>query len=362
MRILACLSILTAIYLLADTFVFLEVKVDLVTVATGIVLRILAPILPWVTLLFLWSLYSNSQKFDWKILLCFILPLSNGILSLISCMMLGVERTADFITAERIMPADISMTDKLLYKMFDVCTIDIHEFLIFGSLDVLLGYMIYLLWSSNYKPGDIFRFLFRGGRIRPLHLQIFAYAGIFPSSALRMFVDRSYYLDNPWMAVALFVSVGIGMCLYGWLGLQLDKPLISLRRQDDTFFEDLPVHIERKHEFDDEEEDSLGYNALNLRKELHVIMREKECYRMPGMSRYAVSSMLGISTHVLDNLLHHFHGVNYNQYVDIQRVAYLSRYRKAHPNTPLPLLAAQCGFHSIGLMMRTYKEVAGENY
>lgn len=306
-----------------------------------------------------WSLYTLRQRFDSTKLIYILIPMSVGVLVLIGFGLVGIDAAADYVQNGRTMPAGLTPGETLIYKIFDFLSFKVYAASIFISVTGSLGFMIYLLYKSDFTMATLMRFLFKGGPIRPFQLLVVLYVLFVACSIFRLSVGREFILHHVKLFDLIFCVQSVVLICTGMVALGFKRPCIYLlHNHRQPTFDDLPVQVldPRGTENDYADDESDSYRTLNLRDELKLIMREDLCYLQPGMSRYSVSRQLDVSRGGLDRLIHLLHHVTYEEYVMIQRVEYSRRYRELYPNTSVDEVAMACGFPNVQEMNRQTKE------
>ena len=321
------------------------------------------PTLQFFVMLLCWSLHTQRQRYNKYALLLLILPALTGFFVMAGYGLIGFDAAADYLEHNSTMPAGLSHIEKAEYDVFRFLSADFYEAVSWLCVLSSFAYLFFLLYRSDFTPMVLLRFLFRRGPLRPMHAFIVLYFCIVVCSTLRLHVDRQYTLDHETLYCILFIVQAPLIVLVGMVSYRFKSPCLYLRRPHrQPTYDDLPVRVHNLHgmrpadadELEDEEAES--YRTLNLRDELKVLMREELCYLQPGMSRYSVSRRLELSRTGLDRLIFLLHHVSYDEYVMVQRVEYLRRYRLQYPDEPAESVAMACGFPNVQIMKRELKE------
>lgn len=375
MRVFMWMGFVSAIYFLCDALSLVVDASEALTVVCSIICSCLAPVLPWMGILFFWCLYTDHQKLKKSVLWFFVIPFSHGLITTATFALIGLDSAVDFIHSGRTIPLDATTFESILFMIFNGITIYMYNTVVAIGLICLLCFTVYVNKHTDYKFGDLGGFLLGRNGIKPLSLEIILYGGIIALSGVRMSFSREFFLSHEWILDALFLTLTLLISIMGIVGLKMHRPIIFLSNHKHLNFEDLPIHIHHNSDFSsdnsdsDDIEDSFSQEQIikneeanTLRGDFHILMRDNEIFLEPGMSRYRVCDFLNISTKKLDKSMMQFYGVTYQEYVQLQRVAYLERYIKVRPDLPIRLIAAECGFQSVQEMRGLYKEIKGEPF
>ncbi len=363
-RMLICLGLVASAYFLCDGLILLGQDHEDFTMVAYIVCAFLAPAFPFISLIYTWSLFTNRQKFTTTLFALLCIPVSFGFVELFAYLILGFDKAKEYMLAGRMIPADISDTERLFYRIFELVTHDLYIFMVLLGVTALAGFIMVTFWKSDFSLMRLFKFLFVGKAIRPIHVQATCSFLMAPLSYFRMFMGRDYLMSHQNVLVILFCTVAVLFAVIGYLGLHIKSPVIVLGRTPNLpRFNDIPVSIKKIQqegsEFESEKNKMMEYKNSMIRRDLHALMRDHLCFLYPGMSRFAVASALHISRKRLDKLIQLFYGVTYEQYVSVQRVQYMHRLHVLKPDYSLSELATRCGFYSVASMKRQCKEVLG---
>lgn len=361
-RILVWTSLDAALYFLCDALISFPYTDVYTYVWACICCGFSVPLLPFLLCFLFWSLHTNKQRYNRANLFFFLIPASMGFAMLIVYSLLGFEAAADFIASDYTIPYGVNDMEKWLFGLFNFVAFDVYSFVVLCSISVLFAYIIYLVYVTDLTPRVIARFLFHSGPIRPIHLEMLLIVLIVSISAFRLGFNRSDVLNNQVMLSIMFCLQGILIALFGFVGLKMKKTCLYWnRRHNQEFFDDMPadiydayIHRRELTEADDVESDS--YRTLNLRDEFKEVMREQQCYLMPGMSRYVISHTLDVNRTAIDRLVRLLYHITYEEYVMVQRVEYYRRYRKLYPDEPQTTIAMECGFPNVTEMNSQLKE------
>lgn len=326
-------------------------------VGCSIGLGLMVPMVQVAVIMLCWSLHTQHQRFNNTLWLFCLFPVLSGFMMMIGYGLIGIEAASDYIDNGRMLPPGLTPGELMMYNAFQLITVDIYRIVVIMSVTGCVAYLVYLLIKSDFTIGALFRFLFKRGPLRPLHLFILIYFAFTVLSMLRLPGDRVFVRDHISYYCLLFVGQAIVLALLALLALRFQRPCIYLVRPHSLpYFDDMPVRISVLNEkkgvlnFADDESDT--YRTLNLRDELRLIMREKVSYLSPGMSRYSVSHCLDITRSGLDRLIHLLYHVSYEEYVMIQRTEYYRRYRLRYPEESQECVAMACGFPNVREMNR----------
>ena len=355
LSLLAC-----TFYLIFDGLICFPHTDPVLLVWSYIGLSFVTPIIHVAFMVVAWALKTQRQHFPKWIIVLTLLPCLSGVLQLVLSYGIGVDMLADYLKHDHLLPARLTNDERDLYDLFRALSTDAIVPTVCFYVTISASYLLYVLVKTDFSISTLHNFLFRKGIIRPMHLLILFYFSIVLFSLLRLHDNRPSAEELPRLCILFTVQA----VLYVFMGLVADKmkkPYISLRDTHRTpYYKDLPVHITGlrdetlANDLTDEEPDS--YRSLNLRDGLHEMMHDEACYLQPGMSRYSVSSRLGISRREFDKLIRLFYGVSYEVYVHIQRLEYYSRFRQQYPRISPETVATACGFPSVNEMRRQVEE------
>lgn len=362
MRLLAIVATVAAVYFLADGLIAFPYTTPDIIVWCYIICSFSVPALPLAFTFFCWSLYTQQQRYDRKLFFFCAIPGVLGILELAVYAMLGFDNAADYISHGRSIPADVSELERGLYEIFEGVSNSVYILAVEVSMIISIIPLIWILYKTDFKPSVVGRFLFNSGPIRVLHLEILAFFCLIVFCAVRLVLSRREIVEDPTMALIVFMGMGLSAGVIGFLGVHLRKPCVYLHKTHyRPKFDDMPVDFvfHKRRLNDDEDDEADSYRTLNLRHEFKEIMREQQSYLQPGMNRYSVSGTLDISREALDRLVRIVYHITYEEYIMIQRVEHQTRYRTLYPHEPLETVAMECGFQSAASMNEQIKICRG---
>ncbi len=365
--VLVTLAFIISVYFLCDALIIMEEAGERLSTIGHIGSAFLAPTLSFILLLYFWTLNTCNQRFGFLMLLLYILPLSIGFVELAVYWLMGVDRAFEYVESGRVLPTGLSGAEALTYHLFDVVTLDVYVTLVLGGVLIVSIFCVRMLWNTGFSFGRLFRFLFRGSYIRPMHLQILLASVILVLAFCRQGLGRAYFVEHDGFCIFTYSCVALVFAGFGWTGVRLKDTIMYLNRPTvPPTYDDIPVPISKDQAMslaDDVDDltdaDETDERNIELRNELHALMRDGLCFLYPGMSCYSVASQLGISRAELNRLITLFYGVNYEQYVRIQKVNYFIRYRNDHPGRSLKDYAAACNFRSVTSLNHQFKEIIG---
>lgn len=365
--VLVTFAFIISVYFLCDALVIMEETGERLSSLAHIGSAFLGPTLSFILLLYLWTLNTCNQHFGILMGLLYLFPLSFGFVELAAYGLMGVDRAFDYLASGRVLPTGLSEAEALTYHFFDVVTRDIYVTLVLVGVLFVSGFSLRMLWNTGFSIKRLYRFLFRGSYIRPMHLQILMASVILVLAIFRQVLGRQYLVDHDGFCIFVYSCVTLMFAGFGWTGVRLKDTVMYLNRPTvPPAYDDIPVSISKSQAMslaDDVDEltdaDETDERNIKLRNDLHALMRDKMCFLYPGMSIYSVASQLGISRAEVNRLVMLFYGVNYEQYVRIQKVNYFIRYRNDHPGRTLKDYAAACNFRSVTSLNHQYKEITG---
>ena len=355
-RLIGWFMFFSSFYMLFDAISCSPYSDSWAIITSHLGLGFIAPSLQLVFMFLTWSLRTLVQRYDKPIMLLNLLPSMTGFIMLFGCGTIGFDSVIDYLDHGRTLPPDLTSTELRLYGLFRMMTGSVYRFSLTFFVLACTIHLIYALAVTDFSPRVLFRFLFKRGPIKPLHLLIFLYFCLAFCTAWRWTLGDVADKEHWTGFCGMFGFKAVVYSLMGLVAMRLKKPCIYLHMPHRRpYFEDMPVKVRELipdglRNYADEEVDS--YRTLNLRDELRVLMREKACYLQPGMSRYSVSQHLNISRTGLDRLIRLVYHLTYAEFVLVQRVSYLMRYRKMYPKESDVEVAMVCGFPSVKKMVQ----------
>ena len=354
-RLLGWFMLLSGVYMLLDAIACSPYSDSWAVISTHLGLGFVAPPLQLVFMFIAWSLSTLRQRYDKPILLLHLLPGMTGFLMLFGCCVIGFDSVIEYLEHDRTLPPHLSTSDIRSFNLFRLMTGDVYRISMTFFVLVCTVYLIYVAIVTDFSPRVLFRFLFKRGPIKPLHVLILLYFCLAICTLCRWKLG-DWANDDNWIYFCSLYSVkAVAYALMGYMAMQIKKPCIFLHLPHRRpYFEDMPVHVRElmrdggHKDFADEEADS--YRTLNLRDEFHVLMRERACYLQPGMSRYSVSQHLNLSRTGLDRFVRLVYHLTYQEFVLVQRVSYMRRYKQMFPKESDVDVAMICGFPSVKKM------------
>ncbi len=320
------------------------------------------PQTPLFLVFFLWTLHTASQRYNKRILLWYLSPFVMCMAILLVYRLIGFDAAAEYYEYGGMLPPGLSNADMFLYDIFELVAVHIYQWVCALSALACIIYVVYLMWRTDLTPRVIYAFFRERGPLRPLHVILVLLFLMLFLSATRTFASRPFFVEHTRLFASIFALQGLILAAIGLVALRCKQPCIYWhRRHRKPFFEDMPTEIrvvydKRRLLTEQEDIESDSYRTLNLRDEFKEVMREHEFYRMPGMNRYVVASMLEVNPSAIDRLVRLLYHITYEEYVMAQRVEYYYRYRKLYSNEPPTTIAMECGFPNVDVMNRQLKE------
>ncbi len=320
------------------------------------------PQVPLLLVFFMWSLHTARQRFNRRVLLWFLSPFVMCMAILLVYCMIGFDAAAEYYEYGGMLPPGLSNAEILLYDIFELVAVHIYQWVCALSALICMVYTVYLMWHTDLTPRVIYAFFHERGPLRPFHVILVLMLALVMLSAIRTFLTRPVALEHSTMYASIFGLQGLILAAIGLVTLRCKQPCFYWhRRHRKPFFEDMPTEIrvvydKRRQLTEQEDMESDSYRTLNLRDEFKEVMREHQFYRMPGMNRYVVASMLDVNPSAIDRLVRLLYHITYEEYVMAQRVEYYYRYRKLYPNESPTTLAIECGFPNVDVMNKQLKE------
>ncbi len=355
LSLLAC-----TFYLMFDGLICFPHTDPVLLVWSYIGLGFVTPIIHLVLMVVAWLLKTQRQHFPKWIIVLTLLPCLSGVIQLFLSYGIGFDMVADYLKNDHMLPTRLTNYERYLYDLFRTLSTDAIVPTVCFYVTVSACYLIYVMVKTDFSFSMLHNFLFRKGIIRPLHLLILFYFSIVLFSLLRLHSGRPSAEELPRLCI-LFSIQAVLYIFMGMVAYKMKKPYISLRDTHWTpYYKDMPVHIPTPargtlaNELTDEEPDN--YRTMNLRDGLHELMHDEASYLQPGMSRYSVSSRLGLTRKEFDKLVRMLYGMTYEEYVHIQQLEYYKRFRQQYPRISPETVAMACGFPSANEMLRQVEQ------
>lgn len=353
----------TAGFYLFDAFVVFRYSDAYFKVISYIFNAYLVPAFPMWMCFTVWSLATNHQTFKPIHLLYILIPLGLFLLELCNYVGLGLDNAADYFAHGRTAPADCTNMQKHLYVVFQFIAIDIYNISSSILLFISFVFMVVQAFRTDMSAKVLYRFLFRRGPIRAVHLLILISFWMDIYFIARIGFQSRYLGVHIPIECALTLFASVGLAAMGWLGFRLHKPAIYLfRSHEEPEFQDLPVAINIPEDLAERNLQSDMHHKLHsevshsMREGFENLMRDYQPYLSPGLPRYYIASVLGIRVSGVDHLVRRLYHCSYSTYSMIQRVEYCRRYRALYPNEPLDSIAIACGFSSRKHMLQQWRE------
>lgn len=317
-----------------------------------------------------WSLYSVKQRYRPQFLAFYLAPIGLFLLEIFNYTGFGFMRAAEYFASGMQLPAECE-TDSMLrhmYQIFEFVAIYVYNLSCTITYVIAFLFMLYVSWATDLTPMVLFNFFFRRGPIRTLHMLLLASWLMDIFFVVRIVLTSQYLSQNPNTGMLLYAFGAIAMCVLGLASLRLRKPVLYLiRPHKQPMYDDVPVTI-LEHDnlektgvanntalFDDDVEAD-SYRTLNVKDDLHSLMRDTACFLYPGQSRYHVAEMLGLRRDSLDRTMRVLFHISYEEYVMVQRVEYCRRYRDRYNSESEVEISMACGFVSLKEMQYEWRE------
>ena len=350
-------------YLLFDALICFPHTAPSLLVWVYIGMSFLTPVIHLTMGIAAWTLITQRQHFLRRLFWLYTIPVVLCAFQvLISFEIIGPNTLAEYIESGHLMPMQLGENEMLWFRIYRVLTTDGFIPIYCATSLSCCIYLIYVLHKSDFSLSMLKRFLFAKGTIRPMHLLIlFYFANVF-CSLIRIHDGRETVPEREMPFYCIVFSIqAIFLAMMGLALDNLKKPCLSLRDTHRTpYFDDMPIHVSESEsrvatdDLADEESDS--YRILNLRDDLKLLMHQRACYLQPGMSRYSVSSHLGLSRRSFDHLIFLLYHVAYEDYVRVQRIQYCLRYKQQYPRASKIDVAMACGFPNVCEMDKQLEE------
>lgn len=359
MHSMSFLALFGGLYFLLDAITMVASHdLDTETIVYAVLANTFAgPLLPLAAIVFFITQIKIEQhtSFRWALV---ILPcVCYSFVAFLATKGLGFEKATDYIAHNHMIPGGLLEDERIVYKTFEFVVFDIYRYIMLFGFVAVICTTLYFFAVSDFRLKIVARFFFKGGPMKPSHLVAVSFLLLMATSIFRYTESGTQFMQDIGNAGIIYTYKAFCITAIGIFGYNSQKPAIYLVNKHNTpRFDDLPTLTPKTQWREESGEDEYSLPALH--HHFHELMRDKQCYRRPGLNIYSVASELGVTVNSLNHMVKAVYGVNYNTYVKVQRVEFARRYHKAFPQLPPETVAMESGFRSANIMRQNFKEAS----
>lgn len=271
-----------------------------------------------------------------------------------------------------------------------------------GEALYLLAYIIIVYRREKMSPRHLFRFLFRGGRISVLELQmvnIFANLLICP---LKLLPIKSFIDAHPYVIIMEDVGLMVLIALFGMTALLGAKKEVSLKdlvnclrfnygektkeavlrdRIDSVLFESsestlnyiqqrlVTIKASEKAQEAPETPPTISERLFSeitsnwehgsLQSEFDRLMTEERLFLQPKLRLEDIAEKLHTNKTYVSRMVNNTYGMGFSELINMMRIDYAEQYIIAHRTAKQAEIAEACGFISASAFNNIFKKITG---
>ena len=355
-------------------------------------------------LLYLYKPFTYKPRYLYWIILPFILTTAALILTTI----MGFEETDAFLSRFHSRPFNLNQAaNSHLNRLYYYWTILLFQIVLAAEFVYLAGFLLYLRRKIHFRPRQLYRFLFRGERIRVLEIQITVVIAIFLIILLKIVLHDEVFHNNPVWALSFVTIHSVLYFLFGFFALFGAEESISLHdiptalrfnyRPEtrssvaEEIITDMAPYLSGEslthvlsrlstqhgamsgHETGPGGKPGTGTSlsaaVLNvvshaqdengLAAQFRQLMRQERLYLQPGLTLGDVAERLGTNKTYVSKMVNQTYKMGFPEMLNILRVDYAQRYIRAHADASQEEIAQASGFLSASSFNSTFKRITG---
>ncbi len=271
------------------------------------------------------------------------------------------------------------------------------------GIEMVFMYIYMFIVAKKYKlkPGSIWRFLFKKGEVKVLHLQMFALSILVLIHIIKVFAFRNFLDSYLTLTAVLAILMAAMTFLFGLNGLFSSQETITMedvrtairfnynrhnkqkvleRILDDAIDQADPEtlrHIRGKLGITPEIEaweqgkkpsrPSIAEAIFNVASDsdeglvgrFQKLMKEKQLFLKPGLSLDDVATELETNRTYVSKMVNNAYNMGFPELLNILRVDYAQHYIILHSEEKQESIASACGFFSASSFNNTFKRITG---
>ena len=236
-------------------------------------------------------------------------------------------------------------------------------------------FVLSILKRTGFSFHDYKNFLFRKGTLPPIHILTICICILMTTVAIKVAFGRYYLLDHEWVnaIIAIFEAVILwhiilsSSCieysectLRQFLGLEPKDDLSRIEAEEQAAKEKEAAEIEATSRVGEPTYIELSeITRHQIAAKLHELMDEEKIFLQSGLKVEDVARQTGTNRYYLSRYINETYRINFNDYLNQQRIDYSKTYMLQHSDMMLEEIAEACGFISAQAFGRKFKEIVG---
>lgn len=289
---------------------------------------------------------------------------------------------------------------KLVYQYYFWCSF-VLRYIVGAEMLVMFIYMAVQSKKYKLRPGRIIRFLFKGGEVDVMQLQMFSLTCLILIHFIKVFQFRSFLDSHLTMTAILAILMAVATFFFGLNGLFGAKETITMNdvrtamRFNYNRHNKQPIIEQMLNDLIDQAEpetlrqirgklgitpeleaweqgkkpsrpsiaDAIfnvaGDSEEGLVGRFQKLMQEQRLFLKPGLSLDDVAAELGTNRTYVSKMVNNAYNMGFPELLNILRVDYAQHYIVLHADEKQEAIAAACGFFSASSFNNTFKRITG---
>lgn len=251
------------------------------------------------------------------------------------------------------------------------------NYVLFAFILVIVYRCVSLSWYNGYRPGDIFRFFFRGNESNPVRvvsfLNVLTLCLLVPLVPLGN-MGRTFLISHPAIGCTTTLLLSVTVFCLCYVEYMIDIPRFTLSSLAHVSFgghQSAPVAVPQpvgEESADADIPESVAASSIPVRVEerdriesaLRRAFDHEQVYRNPDLSIVGLASQLGTNRTTLSQIISQSYGVNFRQLLARYRVDAAKAYMLRNPEAKQEEVAIECGFITAQAFNQKFKELVGD--
>lgn len=267
----------------------------------------------------------------------------------------------------------------------------------------MLVYCTVMTFRHHFKPANWFGFLFKGGKIRVLEVQMTLSLLILAGFSVKVFFYKSFYTLHPAFTISVVSVVGVLLFFFGLFALFGSRVFITLkdlpnalrfnyaRENSSTVTEEMVM--EMVDELNAESitkviskmairtdtvsdpvssrvsdspsltsalfKNTKSWDEGSLVSRFQRLMTDEQLFLQPGVSLDLVAEKLQSNKTYISKMVNQTYGIGFPEVINILRVDYAQQYMKKHKDASQEEVARASGFLSASSFNTVFKRISG---
>ncbi|MBR0036958.1 MAG: helix-turn-helix transcriptional regulator [Bacteroidales bacterium] len=374
-RILMALAVACSLYYLCETQSnYKYASVQALVWAQQAVIFIAPMTLAFINC-FLYRLYYEQAQ-PWYHYLWFVIPIVLCTSTLLLQYLIGADELIRYQ----------SLTDELRHPPYELHAQPLFRaYHLFSYVLYKLTLAIYAIWEftflfmalrrSGFSLHAYRNFLFHRGTLPPIHILSICIGALLITVGIKVGVGRYFLLDHDWACIVISLLEAFlvwhivltsscteySECTFKqFVGLEPKEDLTQIEASERAEKEEEAAEIAATSRVGEPTYIELPETTKHqIATNLHMLMDEKQIFLQSGLKVEDVARQIGTNRYYLSRYINDTYHINFNDYLNQQRIEFAKSYMLEHTDVMLDEIAVACGFISAQAFGRKFKEIVG---